>query len=706
MKSLVWKELRQGRPLLVFSAVVALALCAASVIAAKPGRGGPAGSVTASFVFAGALIVLPQALGLLAAAGLFAAEADHGTLPVLFALPLSRARIWAAKAGAAAVLTAAALALLFGLTRLLAPDLVVTMRAMATWTDLGLLVAIAFSVGLFATVLTPNVVAAGIAAYTLALALFIGLYLLTQQCGALLLGYDDALDVMLWVALLAPALLFVSARAVMRGELLQWDRSVLLRFPLLLAGLLATIGLVSAVGRAATGYSRPQVRDLAAASSPSGGPAIALLAYNRPVPYQRAPAPARADTRPPRMSWQPRPLNQDDLSAMKLTSGPLYRNTSAVILDPKSGRELAVVREPFGTHVLRAAVSPGGRVAAVVTSSLGLTWGARQWPAPVPSLRIVDLKTGRRLYSGTPAPLKEHAGLEIADLAWSAGGTCLAFTTGAGGFGRSGSEVHLIGRDGAPRQEVEVQAGEHPWAWSPAEDVLYLTTADGLASLRPGERKAEPVWQVTDPAAAGSFSLLPSGISPKGDRIALMESQRDYVGGTSQFALIVVSRDGRRAQTIWRDNGSPTVSAAWSADAETLCVLTSTPTPRLLRWRPGEAQATELVVPDRLSPGYAEATLTPLPRGGLLLYPKRQYAQQQGTMLEVPLPAAAGPAIVDEAGALHPFPSASRSRAFADENIFVTVDEEGRLITLHGSPGRRTVVATDLRSSEQTRVYP
>jgi hypothetical protein len=705
MKSLVWKELRQGRPLLLFSAVMALALSAAYLAIVRSGRGGMAGGETAGSVLAGALIVIPQALGLLAAAGLFAAEADHGTLPVLFALPLSRARIWALKAGAAALLAAAALALLFGLTRLLAPGLLGMTRAIATWTDLGLLVAIAFSVGLFATVLTPNVVAAGIAAYTLAIALFIGLYLLTQQCGALLLGYDDVLDVMLWVALLAPVLLFASARAVIRGELLRWDRSLLLRFPLLLAGLLVTIGLVSAVGRAATGYSRPQVRDLAAASSPSGAPAIALLAYGRPVPYQRTLVPASVDARPSRMAWRPRPLNQDDLSAMKTAWGPLYRNTSAVILDAKSGRELAVVREPFGTHVLRAAVSPDGRLAAAVTGPLGLTWGARPWPAPTPSLRIVDLKTGRRLYSGTPAPLKEHAGLQIADLSWSASGRYLAFTTSAGGFGRSDSEVHLIGRDGTPRQEVDAQAGEHTWAWSPAEDVLYVTTADGLAALRPGESRAKPVWQTADPAAAGSFSLLPSGVSPKGDWIALMESERDYVSGTSRFALIVVSRDGR-AQTIWRDSGSPTVSAAWSADGETLSVLTSTPTPRLLRWRPGAAEATELLAGDGLNFGYSEATLTSLPGGGLLLYPKRQYAQQQGTMLEAPLPAAAGPAIVDGAGALRPFPSPSRSRAFADESIFVTVDGDGRLLTLHGPPGRRTVVATDLRSSEQTRVYP
>jgi hypothetical protein len=705
MKPLVWKELRQGRPLLLFSAVVALALCAASVIAAKPGRGGTAGSVTTSFVLAGALIVLPQALGLLAAAGLFAAEADHGTLPVLFALPLSRARIWAAKAGAAALLTAAALAVLFGVTRLLAPDLVATMRAMATWMDLSLLIVIAFSVGMFATVLTPNVVAAGIAAYTLAIALFIGLYLLTQQCGALLLGYDDALDVMLWVALLAPVLLFTSARAVMRGELLQWGRSVLLRLPLLLAAMLGIVVLVSAVGRAATGYSRPQVRDLAAATTRSSAPAIALLAYGRPVPYQRALVRLRTDARPSRMTWQPRPLDQDDLSAMKPASGPLYRNTSAAILDPKSGRELAVVREPFGTHVLRAAVSPDGRVAAIVTGPLGLTWGARQWPEARQSLLIVDLKTGRRLYVGTPAPLQTRGSLDVADLAWSPGGDYLAFTTSYAQSGRSGPTVYLIGRDGRPRPEVEARSGEQAWAWSPAEDLLYLATAEGLARLRPGESSADPVWRPADPATAGSFSLVPSGISPQGEWIALIESWGDYQSGTSQFALMVVSRDGRRTHTIWRDNGSPTVCAAWSADGETLSVLTSTPTPRLVRWRPGAAEATELVTHGGLDPGYADAALRPLSNGDLLLYPARRY-EQQGTLLEVPLPATVGPAIVDGAGAVHPFPSASRSRAFADESVFVTVDGDGRLITLHGPPGRRAVVATDLRSCKQTRVYP
>ncbi len=87
MRPLLWKELRQGRPLLLFSVIAALALAAADVVAmrlkAVEGYGGGPGTAL-EVALAAVLTVLPLFLALLAGSGLFAAEADHGTIPVLF----------------------------------------------------------------------------------------------------------------------------------------------------------------------------------------------------------------------------------------------------------------------------------------------------------------------------------------------------------------------------------------------------------------------------------------------------------------------------------------------------------------------------------------------------------------------------------------------------------------------------------------------
>ena len=109
MKPLFLKEVRQGRPLLVFSLVVALLLAAGKAVVGRafPGLGyerygeiNPL-SVTVAMV----MLATPLLLALFAGAGLFAAEADHGTVPILFALPLSRRRIWLGKVLAGLALT-------------------------------------------------------------------------------------------------------------------------------------------------------------------------------------------------------------------------------------------------------------------------------------------------------------------------------------------------------------------------------------------------------------------------------------------------------------------------------------------------------------------------------------------------------------------------------------------------------------------------
>ncbi len=714
MRPLIWKELRQGRPLLLFSVIAALALAAAHVVVVrlKEGQGyggGPGAGLEAPLT--AVLVVLPLFLALLAGSGLFAAETDHGTVPVLFALPLSRRRIWALKALCGLLLAGAACALLLGISRwLMAP--VYDRLPLRPWPDLALSALVVFAIALFTTVLTPHVVGATIAAIPLAIALAIGGLLAGDPFGGMLLGYDKYLETELWAALAVPALLFASVRAVVRGELLEWNRSALLQLPVVLAGLALSVVLVSAAGRALTSYSRQSVRDIIAEPVDSNASVAALLSYSRPVPYQRGKTMA-ATGEGERSSWQsgshfePRPLDWGDITSGKLDGGPLYRNISAVLLDLRTGRELGVVRQPLNTYWLDAAVSPDGSVAAVASAPRGLTWGCRPWNG-LRLLTIVDLETGKRLYWGVPAPLREKKGGAIGAMAWSPHGKYLAV--------EMEGRTYLLRRDGRSLRALPVRLGGGQAAWSPAEEVLYATGEGGLSRIEAATGRVEVRWRPEASLGSNSLALLPGGISPDDRWVAVISSESPAAQGEVPGAttLLAVPTGKGEAQTTWRSAQPAVLSGAWSRDGRTLYALAGPqegrglskaprpPAARLLRWQAGDAACTELAA----SLPYPAATLTPLADNGMLVYPVRQFEEKQYTMRHEPLPPTGGPFVVEASGAVRPFPDAASSLEFAADNDLVAVDAAGRVITVEGRPGSKVVRATEVGTGRSVAIYP
>ncbi len=250
MFAIIRKELRQGRPLLIFSVVAAALLVISrllvrTVVNAATGGDPQSAWVTylplEGYIIAAAL-GLPLVLALFAGLGLFAAEAEHGVLPVLFMLPLSRARLWAAKFLAGLLLTVLGSGVILLSVKLLIPG-AFPFAGLTPWLDLGLAALFLLSLGMFVTALSPHVIGAGVGAVALGIGLLIITWIFRAGYGAWLLGYDPVLEVELWLALTAPALLLASRSVIVHGELLEARRTALVHIPLLILGLAVTAGL-------------------------------------------------------------------------------------------------------------------------------------------------------------------------------------------------------------------------------------------------------------------------------------------------------------------------------------------------------------------------------------------------------------------------------------------------------------------------------
>lgn len=434
MRALFLKEFRQGRPLLIFSLVMAL-LCAAAyailgrVVLPSYAYFPDEGPSPLDAVVALAMLFTPPFLALLAGIGLFAGEADHSTLPVLFALPLSRRRIWLGKLLAGLALTGVGTVILLGVGRLLLPAAYHSLPVTAYLPDLCLMLLFVFAVAAFVSALTSNVIAALVGALLVGGLLALGLGLMYFELGALLLGYNPILDVGLWGFLVTPALLLASALAVSRGELLQSWRKHAFAVPALVLGLVVTALLVCGYTRWATRYSRADVRSISPLSALANAPAVALITGGEPVPYERYQA--KAATGPVDLlgNWSRRPLDWEPGQMGDLFAGPLYRSSYAVVLDLDTGRELLSLRWPYGAQGGGAAVSPDGRLAAAALGRQGLTWGTQSWRPYAQELRVFDLQARRPLYRGVPGPLRKRVNLSITELEWSHHGDYLAFAT-------------------------------------------------------------------------------------------------------------------------------------------------------------------------------------------------------------------------------------------------------------------------------------
>jgi len=712
MKPLFLKEVRQGRPLLIFSLVVALLLAAGKAVVGRafPGLGyerygeiNPL-SVTVAMV----MLATPLLLALFAGAGLFAAEADHGTVPILFALPLSRRRIWLGKVLAGLALTAIGSALFLAIGALLLPDAFRTLPIPAYLPELCLAMVSVFAAAAFVSALTPYVVASFVGTICLATALGLGLGLLWGQAGALLLGYNPATDVALWGFLVAPALLVASALAVTRGELLQSARKLLFAGPALVAGLLVTVAAVSGVARYATRYQRDRVQSISAFSASRAAAVLALTTHGDPVPLQRDEV---------GKGWERRPFNWEQGQMGDLVRGPLYRSSYQVVLDLHTGRELWVHRRPFGGEPEGLACSPDGRLAAAAAGPAGLTWGGRLGGRLAQRVVVVDLREGKTRYAGIPEALRRQQLFAIAELKWSAGGEHLAFmayySAPSGPYG-----LYVMRPDGSSAGALAAMPAFGQWAWSPTEEVIYALDRARLRRFHPDGRPAQALWSPGPLPEGAALSL--AGISPDGRWVALVETREatrqvtkrvrgllmeQEEGYTERLVIHLVRSDGGEHLTWSSAAGglpedSQQAKLAWSSEGPTLFALVGVGTDRahqgrqLFRWQPGEpslARVTEVEFP----PDPAALLVRP-ESDELLIWPHPGWGQR----------ARHGAMLVDNRGRVRPVPSAATAVQFADENRFACFDDSGRLITIAGSPPHQTVKATNLETGETNQLYP
>jgi len=712
MRSLILKEFRQGRPLLVFSLAVALLLAAAYAVVGRlyvvelaqddwMVTGGPS---PLNVTFSVLILVLPLVVAIFAGVGIFAGESDHSTVPVLLALPLSRVRIWLGKILGGLGLTAAGTVIIVGLGRLLLSDAYHSFPVSPYLPDLCLALLFVFSVAAFMSSVTSYTVAAFVATLLIGGALVLGIGILWSNLGAPLLGYNPILDVALWGLLVAPALLCASALAISRGELLQSLRKHAFGIPALLVGLLITLAIVGGVARAATRYSRSRVQAISPIAESAGSSALAVIARGDPVPYQRWQL---------GKGWTRRPYDWEQGQYGNVVNGPLYRSNNGVILDLKTGREVLRLRSAFDDNRFQMAVSPDSRFAAATTGPAGLTWGVQSWKHFPETLEIWDLSTHRRLFSDVPAPLVKRESVSVGVLKWSARGDYLAFTTiyGAGDVS-SVSGFYAMKRDGSEVRDLAVKPSWDGWAWSPTENVIFALDRGRIYRVTLDGKAPKALWTSHESWPLSKSSL--AAASPDGQWLVLTETRDVSQQENTEIRAVtvrVVRTDGSGSLSLrsWtpvphrlhqpdqedRMVGTAQMHLSWSSQGSALYALVTVDqeVSQLYRWRPDDPSLAA-VGPEL---PYGSAILAALPRSSeMLVWP---YAGWRA-------PATHGAFTLNANGKTRPVPSATEGVELANENSFVTIDEAGRLITLAGPPDHQTIRATDLKTGKSERIYP
>ena len=593
MRALFLKELNQGRPLLVFALVLALLLpLGCAVVSRALFRLDPGFEPSDLQLFFGfAALLAPILIAILASAGIFSGEVAAGTTPLLFALPLSRRRIWAAMALAALALTAAAAIILLGLGRLLLPSAFRLLSVRAYLPDLICLTLFFLSVGIFCSSLTRSVTAALAVSVLLAGALIGGAIALVTYFGAPLLGLPT-IDTALWCLLASPALLLSSLLPITRGELLTAPRKwhALAVFTAAL-GLAATLTLSCGVARLATRYHRPAVDAVSDVSLGPDGRTLSFVAHGRSVPFSTGRIEMRA-------IFMQAPFAPQDTSGTL----PLPTANSALVLDLDTDKELFTARVPTAYLVdpgmfASFSLSPDGDRLSLLTGAPGLTWGRREGRGQ--QLRIVDIEENREVYRGSPDPLQWGDRYTIS---WSPTGRYFAL--------RRKEAFHVFSADGPRPDERPVPIRLDSAAWSPADDVIFGIDRNGaLARAFPDGRKTEVIWTPSPDTADVERRFGTRYISPDGRWIVLPDTisrnAENDLGETYEqhlSAWLLVNTEDGRSQEIWRAPDEETRSRAlqWLPDG-TLLALQIGPYDRtiarrafhLLTMRPGE---------DRLSP--------------------------------------------------------------------------------------------------------
>ncbi len=674
MKSLFLKEWRQGRLFLLFGLAFGGLVPILWVLLAVAFVETASDQKSLDEFLAAVYYLVPPVVACVVASGLLAAEVERGTLPVLLALPLSRRRIWAAKVLAGLALTAAALALFSIPGVLLIRDAMRLVGLPAYLPDLAIWCVVAFSVALLCSSLAERTIAALLGAGLICVALFAGTLYLVEGLGGRLLGYDGVLDATLWALATVPALLVTSLLTFTRGQDLRSRSKWLLAVPALVLVLAMTFTPIVGATRWLTRHVREDTRNLANVSVSADGSTVSFTVGRSPIRYSR-----RSDGW---HAWQGE-----------------FRSRHLVLLDLRTGEEL-VTRPGVGD----AAVSPDGRLAAVLSDPQPLTWGDRDGPR---TLEIWDLPHHRLLYHGYPEasavldlPADEHytPRLTYDAVEWSPDSQWLAIYNSFG----SAYQFLVMNPEGSDLQPLATDSlVQGSWGWSPDSDVYYLDADLRVMHHSPAQNAGRLVCDPRDLPGFPEEMTPESGsltVSPDGQFITvsvLAREDRSAVGyrpggdaDRDQVISFVLHSDGSRPQLIYRDvlgasRTIPDPGFLWSADGRHLYFLEPRSRHRVFHWSADSAAVTPVRLPVALGRGY----IRPLPKSsGLLLWERGQFWRLNSEGQIEPL----GPDLI---------------RTLRSSRI---VDATGRALVVSCTEGqeRDFLAVVDFETGEVTRIYP
>jgi len=668
MRALFTKEYRQSH-LLVWMGLLLSALIAAlyAVWSRKYVRA-PVDQRDLDALCGYLLVVITGVMTLAASAGLFSSETGRGTLVYLLALPLSRSRIWLAKALAGLALVASGALLLIVPDALVIPGTVRELHLGLYLPDIVIWVLLGFSVTLFCSTLLQRTISVLLASAALLFALFLYVAWMVGILGVQITGYDDALDVALVVLAIVPPVLLASLLAFARGELLQSNRKWAFALPTLVGGIaVVSLVLLGAV-RYTYRYQRARVERIEGVELAPRGAAVTFTSLGSPAPLERT-----SDHR-----W-------------RRSTGASYRSRHLVVLDLKTGREAMVLPTTKMT-----ALSPDGRYLAVL--------GGRFDGHSARSLRVWDLRGRRRVLRGAPRKLQQPSIGPLEWVSWSPEGEWLVLQTSSLDPRHGGGHESIVVMRPDGSQLAEIVLWEYPepgiapeeavgiedtritsWGWAPGDSALYTLTLGGrLVRHKLADGKAETVWEPRAPSGTYQegqqlwFSRLQ--VSPRGEFVALSVSL--LASGESREAhrlVLLVPADGSRPFTIAQGTGAGLT--AWSPDGRCLYLIGTRPF-QIMRWRVGEAEATRVAAPANLE----VRDRSVLPGGELLVW------------------TAAAAYMVDGQGRFGPLPS-PEIRSLPQHYRLVGIDSEGRAL-LSGRAGPPLLQAADLTTGRITKVYP
>jgi ABC-type transport system involved in multi-copper enzyme maturation permease subunit len=734
MRALVIKELKQGRPLLIFAAVMGVLLVAAH---AAVGRflllySGALEPEVLSYAFGIAAAAIVPLFAIFASSGILSGEAHAGTLPVLLGLPLSRLRIWAAMALAALALTAGGAVVLLLIARVALHSPFLSLSLSAHLPDALCFTVFLLSVGLFCSSLARSVTAALACAVLLAGGFIGGASALVFYYGAPITGLP-ILDLALWCFVCTPALLLGSALSITRGELLTGFRKWLYCIPATVVALTLTIVIVCGAARIGTGYRRSAIEAVDTLGITPGGKLLPLLTAGGGFTVSRA----RGDL------LSAEPLQEPTLGAMlRELRGDFhsYTRVHGVALDLDSGKEALVQRAP-GIMLAEPALSMGcsadGRWVATLIARQGLTWG-RNEGAPI-ELRIYDAQARRLVARGDPEALNLPDW--NARLLWSATGKYLAVVRGSyGGWRDRKVVIRVVGRDAKPLSKGPVILESA--CWSPVEDVLYGLDSNGaLCRISPDGSARKVIWSPAPGVRKADRWLDRASISPDGRWIAMRDAAEEAGLGGRMLgridAIRLTDTGTGESETLWRaqmDYASrgPYVEEErisglqWSSDGNTLYALRAywdrrTLSPgsqhrwQLMRWSQGDP-ALKPIGPEIVA-SYVRLLVPPGSQDALLwvwhqqqVQPDRYgYAPPPRTISEELLS-------VSREGEIKRLPVAQRPGFRGSPGRELGFDNRGRLIYLAAeesesgavaeAPVYRSVEALDLTTGKVDRIYP